>query len=441
MPLSTAVGSPRNNAPVTESSAPQDSQPAQEAKSARVRPWGSLRHAQFRLLVGSGLLSAMGMQMREVINYWVVFDLTGSFLQLGILGSLRILPLVVIGLLGGVLADIIDRRKILMFGYGGSFLTTGVLAVLSLTGNLESIWPVYATTLLSSTVTVLDGPARTGLIYDSVPRSHLTNALTLASSSHQSSILIGPAVGGLLISFFSGEVGPAYVVTTAMYVPAMAAVLLLSDVRPAEGRSRPRLRRADLLEGLRWVGRTPIVLALTSIDFTAMVFTGYKVLLPFYAVKLGVGASGFGFLTSAPAVGFLIGSAVLLALGDVPRKGLVMAVGIVGYVGAVFVFAVSPWFAVSLVALAAAGGFDGVSAIMRRTTLQLLVPDDIRGRATAVIQVFTRSTSSVGLMATGGIASLPILGPAGALLAGGVFALGALAATTLRWRQILTFRI
>ncbi len=432
---------------MTESSATEGSQQAQEAASVRVRPWASLRYAQFRLLVGSGLLSAMGMQMREVINYWVVFALTGSFVQLGILGSLRVLPLVVIGLLGGVLADRVDRRKILMFGYAGSFLTTGILAVLSLTGNVEptgnlQLWHVYAVTLVSSTVTVLDGPARTGLIYGSVPRSHLTNALTLASSSHQSSILIGPAVGGLLISFFSGQVGPAYVVTTALYLPALAALFLLHEVRPAEGRSRARLRRADLLEGLRWVGRTPIVLALSTIDFTAMVFTGYKVLLPFYAVKLGVGSAGFGFLTSAPAVGFLIGSAVLLALGDVPRKGLAMAIGIVGYVAAVSVFAVSPWvggFPVALAALAAAGGFDGVSAIMRRTTLQLLVPDDIRGRATAVVQVFTRSTSSVGLMGTGGLAT--VLGAGGALLAGGVFALGALGAAILRWRQVLTIRI
>ncbi len=402
-----------------------------------MRPWGSMRHAQFRLLLGSGLLSAMGMQMREVINFWVVFQLTSSALHLGLLGSLRVLPLLVIGLLGGVLADMVDRRKILMFGYGGSFLTTGLVAVLFLTDNLQ-LWHVYATTLVSSTVTVLDGPARTGLIYGSVPRSHLTNALTLSSSAHQSSILIGPSLGGLLIAL-SG-IGPAYVVTTAMYVPAMAAVLLLGDTRPPEGRPRPRLRRADLLEGIRWVGRTPIVLAFTVIDFTAMIFTSFKVLLPIYAVTiLDVGAAGLGLLTSAPAVGFLIGSAVLLALGEVPRKGLVMAIGIVGYVAALFVFASSTWFILSLAALAAAGGFDGVSAIIRKTTLQLLVPDEIRGRATAVIQVFTRSTSSVGLLATGGIATL--LGPGGALVAGGVFALGALGAAILRWRQVLTIRI
>ena len=403
----------------------------------RVRPWGALRYAQYRLLTASGVLGSMGMQMREVVNYWVVFELTGSALHLGLLGALRVLPLLVIGLLGGLLADMVDRRKILLFGYGASFITTAVLAALFVTGNLE-LWHVYATTLVSTTATVLDGPARTALIYGSVPRSHLTNALTIASSTHHSSILIGPSIGGLLIAFAGN--GAAYVVTTAVYVPALVALLLLDAVRLPEGHSRPRFGRAELLEGIRWVGRTPIVLAFASVDFSAMLFTSYKVLLPIYAVKLGVGSAGFGFLTSAPAVGFLIGSGVLLALGDVPRRGLAVTLGIVGYVAAVFVFALSPWFIVSLAALAAAGGFDGVSAIIRRTTLQLLVPDEIRGRATSVVQVFTRGSSSVGLMGTGALAST-VLGASGALLGGGVFALAVLAAVTLRWRQMLTFRI
>ena len=421
---------------MTESSAAEESEPTQETASVRVRPWGSLRYAQYRLLAGSGLLGSMATQMREVVNFWVVFELTDSFLPLALLGSLRVLPLFLLGLLGGLLADMVDRRKILLVGYGMSFVTTGVLAVLFVTGNLQ-LWHVYATTLLSSMATVLDGPARTALIYGSVPRSHLTNALTLASSIRQSSILIGPSIGGLLISF-SGT-GVAYIATAAIYVPALVAVLLLSDVQPAEGRTRPRFRRADMLEGIRWVRRTPIVVAFTTVDFTAMVFTSYKVLLPFYAVKLGVGSAGFGFLTSAPAVGFLIGSAVLLALGDVPRRGLAVTLGIVGYVAAVFVFALSPWFILSLGALAAAGGFDGVSAIIRRTTLQLLVPDDIRGRATSVVQVFTQGTSSVGLIGTGAAAT--VFGASGALLGGGVFALAVLAAVALRWRLILTFRI
>ena len=402
----------------------------------RVRPWGALRYAQFRLLAGGGLLGSMGMQMREVVNYWVVFELTGSALHLGLLGSLRVLPLLVIGLLGGLLADMVDRRRILLAGYGASIITTGVLAVLFVTGNLQ-LWHVYATTLVASTATVLDGPARTALVYGSVPRSHLTNALTLTSVFHHSSMLIGPSIGGLLIAFAGN--GAAYVVTTAIYVPALVAVLLLVDVRPAEGRSRPRFGRADLLEGIRWVRRTPIVMAFATVDFSAMLFTSYKVLLPIYADRLGVGSTGFGFLVSAPAVGFLIGSAVLLALGDVPRRGLAVAVGIVGYAAAVAVFAVSPWFILSLAALAAAGGFDGVSAIIRRTTLQLLVPDDIRGRATSVVQVLTRGSTSVGLMGTGAVAA--VVGASGALLGGGIFALAVLAAITLRWRQMLTFRI
>lgn len=401
-----------------------------------MRPWGSLRYAQYRLLAGSGLLGSTGMQMREVINFWVVAQLTDSFLPLALLGSLRVLPLFLLGLLGGLLADMVDRRKILLVGYGMSLLTTGTLAALFATGNLQ-IWHVYATTLVSSMATVLDGPARTALIYGSVPRSHLMNALTLASSVRQGSILVGPSIGGLLIAF-SG-IGAAYIVTTAIYLPALVLVLVLGDVRPAEGRSRPRLRLADMIEGIRWVKRTPIVVAFTTVDFAAMLFTSYKVLLPFYAEKLGVGSAGFGFLTSAPAVGFLVGSAVLLALGDAPRRGLAVTLGIVGYAAAVFVFALSPWFILSLAALAAAGGFDGVSAIIRRTTLQLIVPDDIRGRATSVVQVFTQGTSSLGLMGTGAAAT--VLGASGALLGGGVFALAVLAAVALRWRQIVTFRI
>ena len=421
---------------MTESSAPQESEPTQETVSVRVRPWGSLRYAQYRLLAGSGLLGSTGMQMREVVNFWVVFQFTHDFLPLALLGSLRVLPLFALGLLGGLLADMVDRRKILLVGYGMSFVTTGALALLFVTGNLE-LWHIYATTLVSAIATVLDGPARTALIYGSVPRSHLMNALTLASSVRQGSILIGPSIGGLLISL-SG-IGAAYVVTTAMYVPALAAVVLLSDPRPAEARARPRFGRTELLEGIRWVVRTPVVVAFTTVDFTAMLFTSYKVLLPFYADKLGVGSAGFGFLTSAPAVGFLIGSGVLLAFGDVPRRGLAVTLGIVGYVAAVFVFALSPWFILSLAALAAAGGFDGVSAIIRRTTLQLLVPDDIRGRATSVVQVFTQGTSSVGLIGTGAAAT--VLGASGALLGGGVFALAVLAAVALRWRQMVTFRI
>ena len=130
---------------------------------------------------------------------------------------------------------------------------------------------------------------------------------------------------------------------------------------------------------------------------------------------------------------------ILLALGDVPRRGLAVTLGIVGYAAAVFVFALSPWFILSLAALAFAGGFDGVSAIIRRTTLQLIVPDDIRGRATSVVQVFTQGTSSVGLIGTGAAAT--VLGATGALLGGGVFALAVLGAVALRWRPLVTFRI
>ena len=423
---------------MTDRHPPEESAPTgQAAAPVRVPPWGALMFAQYRLLMGSGLLSSLGQQMREVVNLWVVFQLTGSALHLGFLGALRVVPLVVIGLFGGVLADIIDRRKILLFGKGVSFVLTSALAVLFVTDNLE-LWHVYATTLASTSASVLDGPARMALIHGSVPRTHMTNAITMSSVSFHGSVLLGPTLGGLVISF--AGIGTAYVINAVFYVPAMAAVLLLRDVRPPQAGSRPRLRRADLLEGLRWVFKTPIVLAFATVDFAAIIFTSYKVLLPIFAANiLGVGAAGLGFLYAAPAAGFLAGSVVLLTLGDVPRKGLAVVIGIIGYVAAIFVFAVSPWFVLSLIALAMSGAFDGVSANIRRTTVQLLVPDEIRGRATSVVQVFTRGTSSAGLMGTGAVAAL--VGPIAALIGGGAFALAVLAAVVLRWREILRVRI
>ena len=174
---------------------------ASEAGERHVRPWGSLKYQQFRLLIASGLLGSIGGQMREVINLWVVFQLTGSALQLGILGALRIVPLIVFGLAGGVLADMVDRRKILIFGQGASLVLTGALAVLAITGRIE-LWHVYAATLANTSATVLDQPARMALVTGVVPRSHLSNAVTMTSSMHQASLLLGPAVGGILISMF-----------------------------------------------------------------------------------------------------------------------------------------------------------------------------------------------------------------------------------------------
>ena len=407
----------------------------QRGEERRIRPWASLAFPQFRLLITSALLGSIGTQMREVTNLWVVYELTGSELQLGILGALRVIPLVGLGLFGGVLADMIDRRKLLQFGQTSGLVFTGILAGLALTHTIQW-WHVYIVTLLATSATTFDQAARASLVSGAVPRSHLTNAFTLTSSVNQASILVGPSVAGAVIAFSSP--GVAYVVNAGMFVVSVLAVTMLKDPT-ADTRRRPRFTRAELIEGLRFIWQTPIILAMALLDFGVILFTSYRMLMPFFADDvLGMGAGGLGLLQTAPAVGFLAASGLLLALGDVERKGMVVAVGVVGYALATFAFAASEAFALSLALMALMGATDGVGAILRKTTVQLLVPDEIRGRATAVMSVLTRSTTSIGFIATGAIAAA--LGAQGALMLGAVLSLVVLAVVLLTFRQFLTAR-
>jgi MFS family permease len=414
---------------------PNPTQPAVEHIN-RVNPLGSLAFPQFRLLITSALLGSVGTQMREVINLWVIYELTGSALHLGILGALRVIPLVVLGLLGGVLADMIDRRKLLQFGQISGLAFTALTGVLALTGTLQW-WHVYIITLLATSATTLDQPARMALVNGSVPRTHLLNAVTLNSSVHQASILLGPSLGGIIIAL--ANPGIAYMVNSGLFIASVIAVLALRDIQAVEGRKRPRFTRRELLQGLRFVLQTPIIFALITLDFGVVLFTSYRMLTPIFAEDiLGKGAAGMGALQTAPAVGFLIASGVLLMLGDVQKKGLAVVIGVVGYAIATFAFAVSEVFLLSLLFMALMGAFDGIGAIVRKTTVQLLVPDEIRGRATAVMQVFTRGTTSAGFVATGAIAAA--LGPSAALMIGAALSMIALIAVLLTWRQFLVMR-
>jgi MFS family permease len=408
---------------------------AQSQEAAKVPPLGALAFPQFRLLITSALLGSIGTQMREIINLWVVFELTNSALQMGILGALRIIPLIAFGLFGGVLADMIDRRRLLQFGQMSGLVFTGVLAALAISGTI-AWWHIYLITLLATSATTFDQAARTALIAGSVPRTHLLNAVTLSSSVHQASILIGPSIAGGIIALT--DPGFAYVVNTVMLVLSVLAVGLVRDTT-IESRKRPRLTWHELKEGLRFIVQTPIILAMAVLDFGVILFTSYRMLVPIFAEDiLNSGPGGMGLLQTAPAVGFLAASGLLLLLGNVRRIGLAVTVGVVGYAASTFAFAASEVFVLSLALMALMGATDGVGAILRKTTLQLLVPEDIRGRATSVMSVLTRSTTSAGFIATGAIAAA--IGAPAALMLGAVLSLVVLGAVLVAFRGFLGAR-
>jgi MFS family permease len=390
---------------------------------------------EYRLILISYFVGFNGLQMRQVANLWIVYEISGSILNLGMVGIFQFLPLVVFGLLGGSLADTMERRKLLLFSQTGNLLMALVLAFLALTDSLE-VWHIFAATLTTATVNVFDTPARMSIIPMVVPRSHLINAITLNSSSRHAAMLLGPAMGGLLIHW-QGP-GATYLIIAAIIFPATVALLFLRRMPPPAGSNPRRISPKHMFEGLKFVWSTHIVIALIALDSAAMLFTNWRVLMPVFAEDiLQVGPRGFGILMSAPAAGFLIGSGALLMAGDIKRKGVLVLATFVGYLLAIAIFAVSRSFLLSILMLVAMGGLDGVGGIVRQTVLQLVVPNELRGRASSVLQMFNRGSPSMGFLVLGSMAAG--LGATPALLVGSVIAFSIAAVLTISWREVVTY--
>jgi len=401
-----------------------------------VRPLGSFEFYEFRLVLVSFMVGFVGFQMRQVTNLWLIYEITRSPLSLGLLGVFQFAPMLLLVFVGGSVADMVDRRNLLILTQVGNFLLAAVLAALAITGNIE-VWHIYATTLVTAAVNTFEGPARMAMLPRLVPRTHLMNAITLNQAARHGSMLVGPALGGLLI----GWVGPGwtYAAVSVVFVPTVGALFLLKPMPPDPEVRRRGMSVKSMLEGFRFVFGTQVILAMMLLDVVAMLFTHHRGLVPIFAEDiLNVGTLGFGVLMSAPAAGFLIGSAVLLIAGDIRHKGMVVVGTYVAYLGAMAIFATSTTYWISLLALAAVGGLDGVGAIMRSTILQGAVSDEIRGRATAVMQLSNRGGPSMGQLMLGSMAAA-ITAPI-ALLVGSVIGIITLLIVISTVRGVATYK-
>ena len=408
---------------------------AEPAPSARVRPWDSFAFSDFRWVLTSFIVGFMGFQTRQVTNLWVIWELTGSPLSLGLLGAFQFAPMLVLVFIGGSIADIMDRRTLLILTQSGNFLLAGVLAALVLTNNIE-VWHIYATTLITSAVNTFDGPARMAMLPRLVPRTYLMNAITLNQAARHASMLLGPAIGGLLIGF----VGPGwtYAAVCLIFIPTVGMLLLVSPMPPDASARRQGMSVTSMLAGFRFVFSTHVILVMTLLDLVAMLFTHHRVLMPVFTEILNAGPIGFGLLLSAPAAGFLLGSGVLLFAGDVKHKGALVVGSYAAYLASVAAFALSTNFWFSLAALTMVGAMDGTSSIMRSTVVQMAVPDDIRGRTTAVLQLSNRGGPSLGQIIVGTMAAA-LLAP-NALLVGVAIAGATLVVALLTVRDLVRYQ-
>jgi MFS family permease len=271
-----------------------------QQQPASLRPWASLRYRDYSLLFITSLFVTTAQQMRQTQNFYQVYELSGSAFQLGLTGLAQGVPLFVVGLFGGTLADFVDRRKLLLLTIAGNFLVAAGLGFLTTTGAIR-VWHVLVGTALTSGLNIILNPTRMALISRFVPRSHLTNAVSLNSSVSQSAHFIGPMLAGLSLAWMS--TGYAYLFNALFYAPAAAGIFLLK-IPEMPQRLRENFSIRSFLGGFRFLWRQPVVMTLVLLDFTIVGVGYYRPLLPIFVKEiLNVGPAGFGALSSAPAVG------------------------------------------------------------------------------------------------------------------------------------------
>jgi len=390
------------------------------------------------------LVSLVGSNMQNAAIDWHVWTLTRSPLLLGMVGLVRVVPIVAFSLLGGIVADRFDRRRILLGTQSVMLLSAGVLALLTLASR-ETIGTIYLLTAVAAGASAFDSPARHSFVPRLVPARDLPGALTVMLTTFQFASIGGPAVAGLLLSRGGGGAGAPptaglagiYGLNAVSFVAVIAALLSMPKgvgATAAADAAEPPL--AALRQGLRFVFRSPLIVWTMVLDFIATFFSGSMSLLPIFADRiLGVGPVGYGWLRAAPGLGAAVGSATV-ALRSLPRRqGAVFLWAVAAYGTATAAFGLSRRFAFTLAALMLVGLADTISTVIRQTVRSLATPDALRGRMTGVNMLFFQGGPQLGELEAGLVASLfasAAVGATVAVVSGG--ALTVAAAAFVAWR-------
>ena len=369
----------------------------------------ALRHRNFRLIWIGLLLSFTGSFMQTAALLWHVSLLVApdkKALALGAVGLVRVVPIIVFSMLSGVVADAWNRRRLMMLTQTGSAAVAVALAVLAFRG-LTSVWPIYVLAALSSAVGAFDLPARQSLVPTLVPREDLPNAISLNTIMQQTAQVLGPALAGIIIA--STSVAWVYTVNAFSFLAVMTALLMMRNVpeRAEKATASDDVSWRAAREGLRFVFRTPLIRSTMLLDFFATFFSSATALLPIFAQDiLEVGATGYGWLYAAPAVGATMMSAVMVVLTSrIERRGPVLLWAVAMYGAATVGFGSSRTFWLTFACLALTGAADTVSMVFRNVIRQLETPDRLRGRMIGVNMIFFIGGPQLGEGEAGAVAN------------------------------------
>jgi MFS family permease len=368
--------------------------------------FAALRHRDFRLLWLGQIVSVTGSQMQFVAINWHVYVLTKSAFALGLVGLFRGAPIIICSLVGGVVADAVDRKR-LMIATQSVMLLSAVLLTLATIVGLKSVWPIYILSGFASAALAFDTPARQSLLPSLVPMEDFPNAVSLSLIVFNVATIGGPALAGFLLA----DVGPAlvYGINAASFLAVIAALIAMqtSGSPELQGERRNALSYAALKDGLRFVWQTPIIVQTMTLDFAATFFASATLLLPIFAQEvLHVSARGYGVLAAAPAIGSVVTALVLARLGTFRYQGRLVVISVAVFGLATVGFGASKVFWFSLLMLAVTGAADTVSTVLRQTIRQLATPNHLRGRMTSINMMFFMGGPQLGELEAGSVAAL-----------------------------------
>ena len=409
-----------------EHSVPHPVNEQQQVKGL-LRTFIALRHRNFRLFWFGQLISLVGTWMQTTAQAWLVLELTHSAWLLGVVGALQFLPVMFLSLYGGVLADRLPKRTVLLFTQSSAMLQAFILWVLVATGMVQ-IWHILLLASLLGLTNSIDMPTRQAFVVEMVGREHLPNAIALNSSQFNMARILGPGLGGLLIAWLG--VAPLFLFNAISFIAVIVGLALISmkDLYAQAKRSTSlkvetkQSTLQSLREGLAYILRTPsVLLIIATVGVISLFGINFNVVLPLFATAvLHSGSQGFGLISSAFGLGSLF-SALWLAWGNNRPSIKRLLTGSLAFCVLEILFAVSHLYVLSLVLIAGVGFAQIAFSATANTTLQTVAPDYLRGRVMSAYMLVFAGTIPLGNLFTGGIAHL--FGAPTALLAGAAISL------------------
>lgn len=363
-------------------------------------PYAALRIPSFRFFLASSMIGVIGGQIQNVAIGWELYERTGLAWTLAVVGGLRALPMILFSLPAGQLADTFDRKRLMMISQLISMLCSIGLAIASYQHARIEVF--YLFVFLRSMATSLGMPARGAMLPRIVKGPAFSNAVSWGSSGFELALMSGPALGGLIIHF---NIPLAYAIDACCMFVAVFCTAMITYEKIDAPRLKPSL--AGLVSGATFVWNHRLILPAITLDLFAVLLGGATALMPIYAKDiLQVGETGMGWLRAAPAMGAVTMAVISAHRPPLQRAGRTLLYAVAGYGLCIIVFGLSTNFWLSMAALILSGMCDNISVVVRHTLVQVLTPDALRGRVSAVNSMFIGTSNQLGEFESGAVAHL-----------------------------------